>query len=35
MTHGTIIQFVHGEGRIFIIIIIIHYVVLFNTLRLQ
>ena len=35
MTHGTIIQIVHGDGGIFIIIIIIiiiHETVLFNTL---
>jgi hypothetical protein len=35
--HGTIFQFVHGDGRRFIIIIIIIIIhgVLFNTLRRQ
>jgi len=37
MTHGTIIQPAVGDGRTFIIIIIIivHVVVLYNTLRRQ
>jgi hypothetical protein len=30
--NGTIIQILHDDGRTFIIIIIIHEVVLFNTL---
>lgn len=35
MTHGTIIQCLDADGRPFIIIIIIHEIVLFNTIKRQ